>query len=86
MSYAAPEAETPSCHSPAMDVYSFGVLLMEMILHTPPSPTVAERKAQSQTIQWQSMKVLVQHCLNEDRHKRPSIAHVLSELGELGKQ
>uniref|UniRef100_A0A1X7SDW2 Protein kinase domain-containing protein n=2 Tax=Amphimedon queenslandica TaxID=400682 RepID=A0A1X7SDW2_AMPQE len=36
VAYAAPEAPIPDQHSPAMDVYSYSVLLMEMNLRCPP--------------------------------------------------
>ena len=78
--YSAPEAQFPDNHSPAMDVYSFGVLLVEMILCQPPSPTTAEREHQADSIRWQSIKPLVKQCLNRQRSNRPSIAQVLSDL------
>ena len=31
--YSAPEATTPKLHSPAMDIYSVGILLVEMALN-----------------------------------------------------
>ena len=42
--YAAPEARDPDQHSPAMDVYSYSVLLMEMTINRPPGATVRERE------------------------------------------
>ena len=41
--YAAPEVPFPDQHTQAIDVYSFGVLLMEMILGQLPGLTTAER-------------------------------------------
>ena len=78
--YSAPEAQFPDNHSPAMDVYSFGVLLVEMILCQPPSPTTAERERQAESIRWPSIKPLVKQCLNHQPTNRPSIAQVLSDL------
>ena len=78
--YSAPEAQFPDNHSPAMDVYSFGVLLVEMILCQPPSPTTAERERQAESIRWPSIKPLVKQCLNRQPTNRPSIAQVLSDL------
>ena len=78
--YSAPEAQFPDNHSPAMDVYSFGVLLVEMILCQPPSPTTAERERQAESIRWPSIKPLVNQCLNRQPTNRPSIAQVLSDL------
>ena len=78
--YSAPEAQFPDNHSPAMDVYSFGVLFVEMILCQPPSPTTAERERQAESIRWPSIKPLVKQCLNRQPTNRPSIAQVLSDL------
>ena len=78
--YSAPEAEFPIHHSPAMDVYSFGVLLMEMILCEPPSSTPAERERQVEGIQWQSLKPLVQRCIVRDRHNRLTSGNIVTEL------
>ena len=78
--YSAPEAQFPDNHSPAMDVYSFGVLLVEMILCQLPSPTTAERERQAESIRWPSIKALVKQCLNHQPTNRPSIAQVLSDF------
>ena len=78
--YSAPEAQFPDNHSPAMDVYSFGVLLVEMILCQLPSPTTAERERQAESIRWPSIKPLVKQCLNRQPTNRPSIAQVLSDF------
>ena len=78
--YSAPEAQFPDNHSPSMDVYSFGVLLIEMILCQPPSPTTAERERQAESIRWPSIKPLVKQCLNRQPTNRPSIAQVLNDL------
>ena len=79
--YSAPEAQFPDNHSPAMDVYSFGVLLVELeiILCQPHSPTTAERECQAESIGWPFIKPLVT-CLNRQPTNRPSIAQILSDL------
>ena len=48
--YAAPEAPIPDQHSPAMDVYSYSVLLMEMTINRPPGATVREREQQARGV------------------------------------
>ena len=78
--YAAPESRYPNDHSPAMDVYSFGVLLMEMVVHRPPSPTTREKDALIRTIQWAPMKALIQSCTQEAKEQRPTTSNVLEEL------
>ena len=78
--YAAPESRYPNDHSPAMDVYSFGVLLMEMVVHCPPPPTTREKDALIRTIQWAPMKALIQSCTQEGKEQRPTTSNVLQEL------
>ena len=81
--YASPEAGQPRDHSPAMDVYSYGVLVMEMCVHQPPGLTVPDKQRQINSISWSTMKDLVVRCVNEDRHQRPSISQVLAQLNNL---
>ena len=81
--YSAPEARFPDKHSPAMDVFSFGVLLMEMVLCQPPASKTADKMTQSETIQWPGMKCLVQRCISHESQGRPSIAQVLIELEQM---
>ena len=62
--YAAPEARDPEQHSPAMDVYSYSVLLMEITLHQPPAMKLEAREQQSHNVSWSPMKSLIQRGLN----------------------
>ena len=78
--YSAPEAPFPDQHSPAMDVFSFGVLLMEIILCQPPASKTADKMTQSETIQWLAMKRLIQRCISRESQVRPSISQVLTDL------
>ena len=78
--YSAPEAPFPDQHSPAMDVFSFGVLLMEIILRQPPASKTADKMTQSETIQWPTMKRLVQRCISRESQVRPSISQVHTDL------
>ncbi|XP_011404647.2 PREDICTED: probable serine/threonine-protein kinase DDB_G0271682 [Amphimedon queenslandica] len=78
--YAAPEARDPDQHSPAMDVYSYSVLLMEMNLRCPPEMTTAERARQSGSVSWSDMKSLIQRGLKIDPRARPTMAQVLESL------
>uniref|UniRef100_A0A1X7TH49 Protein kinase domain-containing protein n=1 Tax=Amphimedon queenslandica TaxID=400682 RepID=A0A1X7TH49_AMPQE len=74
VAYAAPEARDPDQHSPAMDVYSYSVLLMEMTLYSPPEMTTAEREVQSGSVSWSDMKSLIQRGLNANPRARPTMA------------
>ena len=78
--YAAPESRYPDDHTPAMDVYSYSVLLMEMILHSPPAMTVTEREQQASRVSWPPMSSLIQRCLNRNHHRRPTMIQILDQL------
>ena len=81
--YSAPEAQVPDHHSPAMDVYSYGVLLTEMVLCCPPGFTTAERQRLALSIDWLPFKDVVTRCIVTDRQSRPSIADVLQQLEQM---
>ena len=81
--YASPEAGIPDNHTPAMDIYSLGVVIMEMIPHQPPEMTTISRERQAQSIQWRPMKVLVLRCINSDRTQRPKTVQVLDVLKQI---
>ena len=78
--YAAPEARDPDQHSPAMDVYSYSVLLMEMALYSPPEMTTAKRELQSGGVSRSDMKSLIQRGLNANPRARPTMAQVIVSL------
>ena len=78
--YAAPEAPIPDQHSPAMDVYSYSVLLMEMNLCSPPEMMTAEREVQAGSVSWSDMKSLIQRGLNANPRARPTMAQVIESL------
>ncbi|XP_003385415.2 PREDICTED: uncharacterized protein LOC100638082 [Amphimedon queenslandica] len=78
--YAAPEARDPDQHSPAMDVYSYSVLLMEVNLCCPPEMTAVERARQSGTVSWSDMKSLIQRGLKADPIDRPTMTQVIESL------
>ena len=80
VAYAAPEAPIPDQHSPAMDVYSYSVLLMEMNLRSQPEMTTAERARQSGSVSWSDMKFLIQRGLNANPRDRPTMAQVVESL------
>ncbi|XP_011407113.1 PREDICTED: dual specificity protein kinase shkE-like [Amphimedon queenslandica] len=83
VAYAAPEAPIPDQHSPAMDVYSYSVLLMEMNLYSPPEMTTAEREVQSGSVSWSDMKSLIQRGLNASPRARPTMAQVIESLKKM---
>ena len=76
--YAAPEANIPPLQSPKMDIFSFGVLLVEMC--TARFPEVADRKRLIRSIQQPDMVALIRRCLAEHRDERPSASDIITEL------
>ena len=83
VAYASPESRDPDQHSPAMDVYSYSVLLMEMNLCSPPEMMTAEREVQSGSVSWSDMKSLIQRGLNANPRDRPTMAQVIESLGKI---
>ena len=81
--YSAPEANTPALHSPAMDIFSFGVLLVEMATRRFPSSTVYEREAQIREVKWPTIRLLITRCTVPNRNTRPNTDNVLNQLEEL---
>ena len=78
--YAAPEANIPPLQSPKMDIFSFGVLLVEMC--TARFPEVADRECLIRSIQQPDMVALIRRCLAEERDERPSASDIILELSE----
>ena len=78
--YAAREAPIPDQHSPAMDVYSYSVLLMEMSLHCPPEMTIVKRARQSGSVSWSDMRSLIRGGLKADPRERHTMAQVIESL------
>ena len=76
--YTAPESHDPALQSPKMDIYSFGVLLVEMYMCEWPAP---ERRAELiEDIDHQGLLGLIRQCLREDRDRRPTAAQLVELL------
>ena len=78
--YSAPEATTPKLHSPAMDIYSVGILLVEMATGQFPSSVSHGRDAQIRKVMWPLLKELIYRCTDDDAKSRPSSQVLLEEL------
>ena len=76
--YTAPESRNPALQSPKMDIYSFGVLLVEMFTCEWPAP---ERRAKlMEDIDHQGLLGLIRQCLREDRDHHPTAAQLVDLL------
>ena len=78
--YSAPESPYPRRHSPAMDVFSYGVLLIEMMVCQ--FPEKEKRKDHIEAITRPTLKDLIQRCLLENYRLRPTMADIIKELNE----
>ena len=76
--YAAPEADIPSQQSPKMDVYSYGVLLLEMCSRRFPNPEECE--ALLQRVQQPAMVALIQQCMEREPTRRPTMSDIIGQL------
>ena len=79
--YAAPEANYPAQQSSKMDIFSFGVLLVEMCTARFPDPATRERLIRS--IREPRLVGLVRQCTAADKDRRPSAADIITQLTEL---
>ena len=78
--YAAPETSFPFHHSPKMDVYSYGILLVEMCLRELPESQPECLQEQIQRIQWVSLVSLIRRCTSERPAHRPTMSNVMDLL------
>ena len=79
--YAAPEAIDPSLQSTKMDIFSVGVLLIEMC--TGQFPSDDEREHLLYSIKDRRFIALVKLCINHDKDKRPTSMELIRELSQV---
>ena len=77
--YAAPESLQPDQHSPKMDTFGFGVLMIELCVQKLPEPE--QREEHILQIQWAEMAFLVRKCTSEKPADRFDMIDVLERLG-----
>ena len=76
--YTAPESHNPGLQTPKMDIYSFGVVLVEMCTCQFPAP---ERRPELiQSIEYPQLVELIMRCLNVDKDRRPTAAQLIDIL------
>ena len=81
--YAAPESINPEVQSPMMDVYSYGILLLEIA--TGQLPDHKLQATRLKTLMWQEMAVLIRRCISEDPASRIDMKDILLLLSQLNK-
>ena len=79
--YAAPEANLPTHQASKMDVFSFGVLLIEML--TDQFPLVEARQRLLNSIHHAGFVDLIQRCLKEEKEERPSANEIIADIKEM---
>ena len=76
--YAAPEASNPSLQSTKMDMFSLGVLLIEIC--SGQFPSQEERESLFLTIQDRQFSDIISRCIDRERDNRPTARQLLNEL------
>ncbi len=76
--YSAPEAAIPSQQTPKMDIYSFGVLMLEML--TGELRAAENRSSLFRQVHHRQLLRVIQRCLSERPMDRPSAEDIMSEL------
>ena len=74
--YSSPEASTPSQQSAKMDIFSFGILLLEMASCRFPDPSARERHIRC--VRQPGLVAVIRQCTSEDRARRPSAGELLA--------
>ena len=77
-SYAAPEADTPTLQSTKMDVFSYGVLLLEMWCCQ--TPEQGRHGVLLQGLERGEVREMVGRCLQHNPARRPAMADLLLKL------
>ena len=76
--YSAPEARIPSRQSTKMDIFSYGVLLVEMC--TARFPDVDKRAAMIRSIRERHWVDMIHQCLQQDSRQRPMASEIITQL------
>jgi len=83
--YTAPEVwkETGIRQTAKLDVYSYGILLCEVIVGQLPMEESFPSMMQVVQSRWPFMHNLVTSCIQEHPDNRPTMSYVLGEFGKL---
>ena len=82
IAYAAPEVASPDKHSCKMDVYSFGILILETLMETHPFNKVGILKSNIQQ-RFPHYHHLVVSCTNQHSSNRPTMYDIIRELDKI---
>ena len=76
--YASPEASIPTQQSPKMDVYSYGILLLEICSQR--FPDLEEHEALLQQVHQPAMVAIIRWCLEQEPIVRPDMNEIVVQL------
>ena len=76
--YGAPEANDPTKHSPKMDVFSFGVMLVEMVAGE--LPDNREELIRTHMHHWPDMVRMVRACTRHEPQRRLTMNELITDL------
>jgi len=76
--YASLEASIPTQQSPKMDVYSYGILLLEICSQR--FPDLEEREALLQQVHQPAMVAIIRRCLEREPSGRPNMSEIIGQL------
>ena len=79
--YAAPESTVPKAQSSKMDIFSFGILLVEML--TDQFPEEEHRRQLIASIDHRGFVAIINQCLLKESDKRPSALELMSDLSHV---
>ena len=82
LAYSAPEVGDPKCHSAKMDVYSFGILAVEILTKTLPFHTLDALKSKVRQ-QFPQYHQLVTSCTNYRPSNRSTMYDVIKQLEKI---
>ena len=66
-----------------LNLLSFGILIAEMDTRRFPSGVPLEQEQQIQSVQWPSIKQLVECCTINNSQHRPTIEQVLQDINKM---
>jgi len=78
-----PNIQVPPPQSAKIDVYSYGVLVGELVTQELPDPAKRQEMAQQVQRQWPQIHPLVIAAIKYSPDNRPTMAYILEELKKL---
>lgn len=78
--FCPPEYNDMANHTPKYDIYSMGVVLLEVNCRKVPPNTKAEKDVLLNGIKWPSMVSIIGECISEDPSMRPSADQLIKTL------